>query len=181
MSHDIRTPMNAIISFLAGDHIDNEAGAGLPEKISTSSRTSFLINDVLISSRIESERKIEKNVHLPDFQRYAPIIQPSASPVAHHHGRGGRDCHDCLAAECRAAEHPFNAIRFTPATAAWCIACIVCARALWHSRVPRATTAYQFKHIFEDFRKPTVSGSSRHPGLGLHHQEYRRLMMAPSP
>lgn len=72
MSHDIRTPMNAIIGFtaLAAAHLDNvEATREYLHKISTSSSHLLsLINDVLDMSRIESGRvKIEeKEVHLPD-------------------------------------------------------------------------------------------------------------------
>ena len=72
MSHDIRTPMNAIIGFtaLAAAHIDNpKQVADYLKKISVSSEHLLsLINDVLDMSRIESGMvKIEKkNVHLPD-------------------------------------------------------------------------------------------------------------------
>lgn len=58
MSHDIRTPMNAIIGFtaLATEHIDNrEKVLNYLEKITTSSSHLLsLINDVLDMSRIES-------------------------------------------------------------------------------------------------------------------------------
>ncbi|WP_298029588.1 response regulator [uncultured Dysosmobacter sp.] len=72
MSHDIRTPMNAIIGFtaLAAAHIDNKKQvADYLGKISVSSEHLLsLINDVLDMSRIESGKvKIEeKDVHLPD-------------------------------------------------------------------------------------------------------------------
>lgn len=71
MSHDIRTPMNAIIGFtaLAGAHVDEpELVQDYLAKISTSVQHLLsLINDVLDMSRIESGRvKIEeKEVHLP--------------------------------------------------------------------------------------------------------------------
>lgn len=71
MSHDIRTPMNAIIGFtaLAGAHVDEpELVQDYLAKISTSGQHLLsLINDVLDMSRIESGRvKIEeKEVHLP--------------------------------------------------------------------------------------------------------------------
>lgn len=73
MSHDIRTPMNAIIGFttLAAGHIDEpEKIKDYLKKITTSCKHLLsLINDVLDMSRIESGRvKIdEKEVHLPDF------------------------------------------------------------------------------------------------------------------
>ncbi len=73
MSHDIRTPMNAIVGFtaLAASHIDNkEQVQDYLSKISVSSRHLLsLINDVLDMSRIESgNMKIEEGeVHLPDI------------------------------------------------------------------------------------------------------------------
>ncbi len=72
MSHDIRTPMNAIIGFtsLAAAHIDNrEQVQDYLSKITTSSNHLLsLINDVLDMSRIESGRvKIEeKETYLPE-------------------------------------------------------------------------------------------------------------------
>ncbi len=73
MSHDIRTPMNAIIGFtaLAAAHIDNKKQvADYLGKISVSSEHLLsLINDVLDMSRIESGKvKIEeRETHLPDL------------------------------------------------------------------------------------------------------------------
>ena len=73
MSHDIRTPMNAIIGFtsLAASHIDSkDAVKEYLKKIQTSSEHLLsLINDVLDMSRIESGKvKIdEKPLHLPDL------------------------------------------------------------------------------------------------------------------
>lgn len=72
MSHDIRTPMNAIIGFtaLAAAHIDNQKQvADYLGKISVSSEHLLsLINDVLDMSRIESGKvKLEeREIHLPD-------------------------------------------------------------------------------------------------------------------
>lgn len=86
MSHDIRTPMNAIIGFtsLAATHIDNkEQVLDYLKKISISSQHLLsLINDVLDMSRIESGKvKIEeKAVHLPDLVHdVRSIIQPNIS------------------------------------------------------------------------------------------------------
>ena len=73
MSHDIRTPMNAIIGFtsLVAAHIDNtEQVRGYLTKIATSSNHLLsLINDVLDMSRIESGKvKIEeKESSLPEI------------------------------------------------------------------------------------------------------------------
>ncbi len=72
MSHDIRTPMNAIIGFtsLAAAHIDNaEQVQSYLNKIQISSKHLLsLINDVLDMSHIESGKvKIEeKEAHLPE-------------------------------------------------------------------------------------------------------------------
>ncbi|MBQ3418134.1 MAG: response regulator [Ruminococcus sp.] len=73
MSHDIRTPMNAIVGFtaMAATHIDNKQQVqDYLSKISVSSRHLLsLINDVLDMSRIESGKmKIdETEIHLPDL------------------------------------------------------------------------------------------------------------------
>ena len=86
MSHDIRTPMNAIIGFtsLAISHIDDrEKTEGYLRKISTSSEHLLsLINDVLDMSRIESGKVAieEKPLHLPDLlNAILTIIQPVAA------------------------------------------------------------------------------------------------------
>lgn len=73
MSHDIRTPMNAIVGFtaLATSHIDNkEEVQDYLSKITISSQHLLsLINDVLDMSRIESGKMTmdETEVHLPDL------------------------------------------------------------------------------------------------------------------
>ncbi len=73
MSHDIRTPMNAIIGFtaLAQTHSDDKAQVqDYLDKISTSSTHLLsLINDILDMSRIESGTvKLEETVvHIPDL------------------------------------------------------------------------------------------------------------------
>ena len=86
MSHDIRTPMNAIIGFtsLAASHINNiEKVKEYLKKIATSSEHLLsLINDVLDMSRIESGKvKIEeKPLHLPDLLHdIRTIVQPTVS------------------------------------------------------------------------------------------------------
>ena len=84
MSHDIRTPMNAIVGFtaLASSHIDNkEQVRDYLGKISVSSQHLLsLINDVLDMSRIESGKMVmeETEVHLPDVVHdIRTIIQPN--------------------------------------------------------------------------------------------------------
>ncbi|MBQ3860090.1 MAG: response regulator, partial [Clostridia bacterium] len=83
MSHDIRTPMNAIVGFtaLAASHIDNRAQVqDYLGKISVSSQHLLsLINDVLDMSRIESGKVTieETDIHLPDvIHDLRAIIQP---------------------------------------------------------------------------------------------------------
>ena len=83
MSHDIRTPMNAIIGFtsLAASHMDKpEVLQAYLQKISIASEHLLaLINDVLDMSRIESGkmRILEKPLHLSELlQEIRTIIQP---------------------------------------------------------------------------------------------------------
>ena len=82
ISHDIRTPMNAVIGYtaLATSHVDNkEMVMEYLKKIHISSQHLLsLINDVLDMSRIESGvvKLEEVNVHLPDiFHDLSAIIQ----------------------------------------------------------------------------------------------------------
>ena len=84
MSHDIRTPMNAIVGFtaLAASHIDNKAQVqDYLGKITVSSQHLLsLINDVLDMSRIESGKLTieESDTHLPDvIHDLRTIIQAS--------------------------------------------------------------------------------------------------------
>lgn len=80
MSHDIRTPMNAIIGFtnLAASHTEEpEVIKDYLGKISMSSNHLLsLINDVLDMSRIESGNMVmeEKEVCMPEFFRALRII-----------------------------------------------------------------------------------------------------------
>ena len=86
MSHDIRTPMNAIVGFtaLAASHLDNrEQVQDYLGKISVSSQHLLsLINDVLDMSRIESGKVTieEAPVHLPEvIHDLRTIIQANVS------------------------------------------------------------------------------------------------------
>ncbi len=83
MSHDIRTPMNAIIGFtsLAMTHLDNTSLVKdyLTKIITSSNHLLSLINDVLDMSRIESGNvRIEENkANLSDIiHNLGTIIQP---------------------------------------------------------------------------------------------------------
>lgn len=84
MSHDIRTPMNAIIGFtsLADSHLDDSKKVKeYLRKISVSSEHLLsLINDVLDMSRIESGKvKLdEQQLYLPDLlEDILTIVQPT--------------------------------------------------------------------------------------------------------
>ena len=84
MSHDIRTPMNAIIGFtsLAATHIDHkEQVLDYLKKISTSSQHLLsLINDVLDMSRIESGKvKIDEKRCICRIS--STMCAPSSSPM----------------------------------------------------------------------------------------------------
>ena len=86
MSHDIRTPMNAIVGFtaLANSHLDNkEQVRDYLGKITVSSQHLLsLINDVLDMSRIESGKMTlnETDVHLPELiHDLRTIIQANAA------------------------------------------------------------------------------------------------------
>ncbi|MDE7479570.1 MAG: response regulator [Lachnospiraceae bacterium] len=73
MSHDIRTPMNAIIGYTnsAVEHLDNREQVQdcLQKVLSSSSHLLNLINDILDMSRIESGgmQLKEQECHLPDL------------------------------------------------------------------------------------------------------------------
>ena len=86
MSHDIRTPMNAIVGFtsLAASHVDNrDLVRDYLGKINISSQHLLsLLNDVLDMSRIESGRMTleEADVHLPDvIHELRTILQASVT------------------------------------------------------------------------------------------------------
>lgn len=84
MSHDISTPMNAIIGFasLAASHVDNKNKVKeyLSKIFTSSEHLLSLINDILDMSRIESGKvKINENpLHLPDLLHdIRTIVQPN--------------------------------------------------------------------------------------------------------
>lgn len=84
MSHDIRTPMNAIIGFtsLAASHVDNKNKVKeyLSKIFTSSEHLLSLINDILDMSRIERGKvKINENpLHLPDLLHdIRTIVQPN--------------------------------------------------------------------------------------------------------
>ena len=85
MSHDIRTPMNAIIGFstIAAAHIDNKSQVQdcLQKVLSSSNHLLSLINDILDMSRIESGKLQihEQECNIPEIiHSLVNIVQPQA-------------------------------------------------------------------------------------------------------
>ena len=180
MSHDIRTPMNAIIGFtsLAATHIENkEQVLDYLKKISTSSQHLLsLINDVLDMSRIESGKvKIEeKAVHLPDLVHdIRSIIQPNIS------SKRLSLFIDIITDPLRLNQVLLNilsnAIKFTPTGG------MVSIRIAQKPGAPKGCGNYEFrikdngiginkefqKHIFEEFTREESSTVSGIQGTGL--------------
>ena len=188
MSHDIRTPMNAIIGFtsLAATHIDNrEQVLDYLKKISTSSQHLLsLINDVLDMSRIENGKiKIdEKPVHLPDIVHdVRSIIQPdmTAKRLAFFIDTMDIEDEDIVTDPLRLNQILLNilsnAIKFTPTGG------MISIRIAQKSGAPTGHACYEFRvkdngigmseefqaHIFEQFAREESATVSRIPGTGL--------------
>ena len=188
MSHDIRTPMNAIIGFtsLAATHIDNkEQVLDYLKKISTSSQHLLsLINDVLDMSRIESGKvKIEeKAVHLPDLiHDVRSIIQPNVSSKRLSLFIDTMDVEneDIITDPLRLNQILLNilsnAIKFTPTGG------MISIRIAEKNGAPAGRACYEFrikdngigmspefaKKIFEPFERERTSTVSRIQGTGL--------------
>ena len=188
MSHDIRTPMNAIIGFtsLAATHIDNrEQVLDYLKKISTSSQHLLsLINDVLDMSRIESGKvKIEeKAVHLPDLVHdVRSIIQPnvSAKRLSLFIDTMDVENEDIITDPLRLNQILLNilsnAIKFTPTGG------MISIRIAEKNGAPAGRACYEFrikdngigmseefqKHIFEEFTREENSTVSGIQGTGL--------------
>ena len=188
MSHDIRTPMNAIIGFtsLAATHIDNrEQVLDYLKKISTSSQHLLsLINDVLDMSRIESGKvKIEeKAVHLPDLVHdVRSIIQPNvaAKRLSLFIDTMDIEDEDIITDPLRLNQILLNilsnAIKFTPTGG------MISLRIAQKNDAPTGRARYEFrikdngigmseefqKHIFEEFSREESSTVSGIQGTGL--------------
>ena len=188
MSHDIRTPMNAIIGFtsLAATHIDNrEQVLDYLKKISTSSQHLLsLINDVLDMSRIESGKvKLdEKAVHLPDLVHdVRSIIQPnvSAKRLSLFIDTMDVENEDIITDPLRLNQILLNilsnAIKFTPTGG------MISIRIAQKNGAPKGRGCYEFrikdngigmseefqKHIFEAFSREESSTVSGIQGTGL--------------
>jgi len=187
MSHDIRTPMNAIIGFtnLAKSHLnDMEAVKGYLGKISISSNHLLsLINNVLDMSRIESGKMklTEERVHLPSLVReIQDMVQNSAQ------SKGvGISFYDALSNEVVLADNlklkqvliniVGNAIKFTKPGGK------VVLSVAERDGAPEGCSNYQFtvadtgigmssefrEHVFEAFSRERTSTVSGIQGTGL--------------
>ena len=188
MSHDIRTPMNAIIGFtaLAAAHLDNvETTRDYLGKISTSSNHLLsLINDILDMSRIESVQvKIDENeVHLPDvLHDLRTIIQSSITSKQQDLFIDTQDImnEDIITDKLRLNQILLNivsnAIKFTPVGGTISIRitekpCKLSGYATYEFRIKDngigMSEGFQ-KHIFESFSREQTSTVSGIQGTGL--------------
>ena len=188
MSHDIRTPMNAIIGFtsLAAAHIDNrEQVIDYLKKISTASQHLLsLINDVLDMSRIESGKVAleTKPVHLPDLVHdIRDIIQSNITSkrLSLYIDTLDVSDEDVIADPMRLNQVLLNiltnAIKFTPTGG------MISLRILQKNTAPKGYADYEFHvrdngigmseefraHIFEQFSREKTSTVSKIQGTGL--------------
>lgn len=188
MSHDIRTPMNAIIGFtsLAAAHIDSkEQVQAYLAKITTSSNHLLsLINDVLDMSRIESGKvKIEeKETSLPEIMHdLKTIVQADITSKQLEFYIDTADVVDehILCDKLRLNQVLLNllsnAMKFTKPGG------IVGVRILQKANAPEGWAAYEFqvrdtgigmseeflRHVFEPFERERTSTVSGIQGTGL--------------
>lgn len=174
MSHDIRTPMNAIIGFtsLAATHIDNrEQVLDYLKKTATASQHLLsLINDVLDMSRIESGKvSLElRPVHLPELVHdLRDIIQSSitAKRISLFIDMVDVEDEDVVADPMRLNQIMLNilsnAIKFTP------VGGMITLRIVQKQTAPHGSVDYEFhirdtgigmssafqEHIFEQFAR----------------------------
>ena len=188
MSHDIRTPMNAIIGFttLAVSNIDNQERVKdyLTKTLSSSRHLLALINDILDMSRIESGKlqleEIEVNlaemlhdiktivsgqIHAKQLELYMDALDVTDEDVYCDRTRMGQILLNLLS----------NAIKFTPAGGT------VSVRVRQFAGTVRDCAQYEFRvrdngigmspefaqKIFEPFERERTSTVSRIQGTGL--------------
>ena len=188
MSHDIRTPMNAIIGFtsLAATHLDNkEQVQDYLSKITTSSNHLLsLINDVLDMSRIESGKvKIEeKETSLPEVMHDLKMIVQSdiaSKQLDFYIDTADVVNENILCDKLRLNQILLNllsnAMKFTKPGG------IVSVRILQKEYAPAGWAAYEFQvkdtgigmskeflaHVFEPFERESTSTISGIQGTGL--------------
>ena len=188
MSHDIRTPMNAIIGFtaLAQTHIDDRGQVeDYLKKISVSSQHLLsLINDVLDMSRIESGKVTleAKPVHLPELvHELRDIIQAvvSKKDLSLTLDTVGVENEDIIADPLRLEQILINvlanAVKFTPdggQIGLWIVqkdtAPAGYADFEFHIKDNGIGMSEEFqKHIFEQFARERTSTVSKIQGTGL--------------
>ena len=188
MSHDIRTPMNAIIGFtaLAQTHIDDrDQVEDYLKKISVSSQHLLsLINDVLDMSRIESGKVTleAKPVHLPELvHELRDIIQAvvSKKDLSLTLDTVGVENEDIIADPLRLEQILIdvlaNAVKFTPdggQISLWIVqkdtAPAGYADFEFHIKDNGIGMSEEFqKHIFEQFARERTSTVSKIQGTGL--------------
>ena len=188
MSHDIRTPMNAIIGFtaLAQTHIDDrDQVEDYLKKISVSSQHLLsLINDVLDMSRIESGKVTleAKPVHLPELvHELRDIIQAvvSKKDLFLTLDTVGVENEDVIADPLRLEQILINvlanAVKFTPdggQISLWIVqkdtAPAGYADFEFHIKDNGIGMSEEFqKHIFEQFARERTSTVSKIQGTGL--------------
>ena len=197
MSHDIRTPMNAIIGYttLAETNLTQPAKvADYLRKISTASQHLLsLINDVLDMSRIESGRVVleQKPLHLPTLvQDVRDIIQSNitAKGLAFTVDLAGVRDEDVIGDPLRIQRILLNilsnAVKFTPSGGS------ITLRVVEKSDAPLRYAEYEFhvrdtgigmsaeyqKHIYEQFSREETSTVSRIQGTGLGMPITKRLV-----
>ena len=188
MSHDIRTPMNAIIGFtaLAQAHIDDRGQVeDYLKKISVSSQHLLsLINDVLDMSRIENGKVTleTKPVHLPELvEDIGDAIQVGADKkhISFTVDTAGMKSEDVIADPLRLEQTLINvlanAVKFTPDGGQ------ISLRIVQKDTAPADYADFEFhikdngigmseefqKHIFEQFARERTSTVSKIQGTGL--------------
>ena len=188
MSHDIRTPMNAIIGFttLAVSNIDNQERVKdyLTKTLSSSRHLLALINDILDMSRIESGKLhleetevnlaemlhdiktiVSGQIHAKQLELYMDVLDVADEDVYCDRTRMGQILLNLLS----------NAIKFTPAGGT------VSVRIRQLAGTVRDCAQYEFRvrdngigmspefaqKIFEPFERERTSTVSRIQGTGL--------------
>ncbi len=186
MSHDIRTPMNAIIGFtsLAATHLDNKDQDYLSKITTSSNHLLSLINDVLDMSRIESGKvKIEeKETSLPEVMHDLKTIVQSdiaSKQLDFYIDTADVVNENILCDKLRLNQILLNllsnAMKFTKPGG------IVSVRILQKEYAPAGWAAYEFQvkdtgigmskeflaHVFEPFERESTSTISGIQGTGL--------------
>ncbi|MBR0261296.1 MAG: response regulator [Selenomonadaceae bacterium] len=188
MSHDIRTPMNAIIGFtsMALRHFDNrnQVKDSLEKVLSSSNHLLGLINDILDMSRIESGRVevAEQECNLSDLiHNLIHIIQPqvTAKQQKFHIDAFKVKNEDVYADQLKVNQVLINilsnAVKYTPSTGS-----IFFRISQYESKIP-GCAKYEFrikdnglgmskeflKHVFDAFEREETSTKSGIQGTGL--------------